>query len=747
MDDDRQEIKALVIGFLQQTLKDYPQGFSITEFERKFPTATDEPPDWYKRYGKTSTLQALECIRDTINLNYNANYNMTYISLNLKSDSVDTHLVDLITNQRGSRKKPTRGGFARPSHRFLASRSFSLNRQYASGYSSSRPHQPARLNHDQTYRDQFVRRRSPPPLPTVSRPPSIYDKSTKLMASNDPRQNRSSTSAGVMVPPQVRLPAAQQQSAPRASPSVAPTFATQLPTPTQTSASSEAISSLSWPISRPPTAHKTPVSEPEKKDDPAMVAKKDHLRQRLISLLMRRSSEIKIFHLTSLYKLEFGEDIDCASYNHKNLTSLLQDPIIAESIRIELRTMMSVICIRPKTSDKENIEIKTNGHSSTSTQNKLSAVDPFNVRPMLQSLEPLGQIKEPPLRNFPIEDIVKYKTNRMVFTSLGQVMKIDDWEINFEKENRIRVRIRDYGCRTVLEFFKRLSVDIPIKIEQQDDQWVAKPIIDRLPIWLKERMEDGHFRALISVDARYELIAFPDDTYNYTDAKNILFEDYQPAHILSVKRADSMWIQLRTAKRIEEQLCVEASLTCYKDFNDKNTLPPPNAFIRAGFPCAVFDRNLERWCRGLVLKVEKRGETHEANTLLIDYGIERSYAVSQLTCLMKAHLQIPVGSIYSKLHGVNEDKTNSIKVQRYAKMILQEYTNPPVTLACKFIGSSKSVKNPPYLPDMCAEVILVDTRQGKDCNLADDINVPRDSVDNDDASETPTLTEPTPTFV
>lgn len=757
-EDPYAELGPLVVSFLQQTIKENPRGFALREFERKFPEGTDEPHDWYKRYHKNTTVEALQCIPGDVVLN---NYRgEIHISLNPHSKHIDRDLVDLIQNQRASNKKRTKNGYSRPSHRIVALRSFNLNRQYSSGHSGGGYRQPARLNYEQQYRgDQFIRRSSelPPPSAPVSRPPSIYENTTptKWMASNDPRQSRTSSAPSPMVPPQVRLPTQPKPAAVVSSPAPSqpqphaqPQTPIRPPDPPETSVQKPTLSAVGRPrVSRPSD------EEQHKEEDPAMVAKKNHLRQRLISLITRKAAEIKIFHLASLYQLDYHEEIDWKSYNHQSLASLLQDPIVSESIQINYRSLFSTISIRPKiqSSDKENIGLEnrpdgmTNGHSISTTKDKLNAVDPFNVKPMLHSLEPLGNIKEPPLKDWEIEEIVKFKTMRMVFKGQNSTLKLDDWDTKFEQENRIRVRIRDYGCKTVLEFFKRLSVDIPIKLQNLDGQWVAIADLGRLNPWLREKMEANQFRALQAIDSRYELIAFPDDVYTYTDIKDVLHPSYQPAHILSVKRSDSMWIQLRTPKRIEDHNCLDSSMMCYQDYNEKKIIPLPRHFIRPGFPCAVFDRNMARWCRGLVLKREKRGDDLEINILLVDYGFEKTYGSSDLSVLMRTHLKFPVGSIYSKLSGVQD--LNSIKVQRNAKMILQEYINPPATLACKFLGSAPASKNPPYLPKMVAEVILVDTRQGKDCNLADDINVPHDSCDCDDSGDVSTPSESMNTFI
>jgi len=718
-EENKIEIRALVLGFLQQSLKENPYGFSVADFERFFPEKCEEPRDWYKRYKLKSTLEALECIKEDINLTFNHRANTHFVSLNMKSDKVDPHLIDLITNQKSSSKKTSR----RPSSRALAS--FSLNRQYSGPHSRSGYN--SRLNHGQQYRGEnsFIKKSSPP---LVSSRPSIYAKplpTSSWMASGDPRNRGSSAS---MVPPQIKTPTPSQANLKPSVPQTRPPSVTSQPVPRFTSS-----------VQQPEPTSK--VKDKEQDEDPTLVQKKIYLRQRILSLLTRKFSEIKLLHLNSVYSIEYSENIDPAAYGHKNFTNLMQDSHLSEHIQINYKPPFVTVSARKRAQleGKENVASRQGNSTDSSTMNntsdksnkistteaKFEAVDTFNLKTMIQSLEPLGSVKEPQPNNLEIEDTVKYRTVRMIFKSPGSSLKLEDWLVKFEQESRVRIRISDYGCRTLLEFFKRLAKDLPIDVQlNRDDEWVAVADIGSLSEWLNKKLLDGHYRAVTSIESRYEQIAFPNDTYTYTESKDLMSAEYHPAFILSVKRSNSLWIQLRTPRKIEEHLSVEASMTCYEGYSGMSLLKVPKAFVKPGFPCAVFESTQQRWCRALILKASPTIEQNEEVTaLLVDYGITRSYAISQLSCLVRKHLKLPVGPIYSRLSGIRDEC--SLSLQQRAKMILQEYTSPPVTLACKFLAAIPS-QEPDYLPRSCFEVKLVDTRHGKDCNLSDDINLPRD---------------------
>lgn len=725
--EDKSELQALVVGFLTQSLKENPEGFTLQEFERSFPAKVDEPPDWYKRYHKKNTLEALQCIPDVVKLGRDNRRNLVLISLNRRSDKVDGDLINLIVNQRSSSKKK-RGHSSRPSSRALAS--FNLNRRSSGFY--NRPNTfRSRINHDQHYRDEssFYRNDSPPVISQSERPPfrpSIYNKahtsSSSRMVAGDPR-NRTS-----MVPPQVRPASQLPISKPKEISIARPPQNASFPKP---------------PIKPVITAPAQPKQH-TKEEDPTIQRKKDHVRQRIVSLLKRKLPEIKLLHLNSLYQLEYNEKIDTLELGHNNLTTLLQDPLLSEFIQINYSS--GFVTISVKDVDKENVGSDdpsknpitakfngvngynhANGQSSvlSSAKAKLDAIDPFNVKNMLQTLEPMGPVKEPPVRFLEVDEVIKYKTMRMIFKSPdNSTLKIDDWESLFESEHRCKIRIRDYGFKTLLDFFRNLEKELPMRVDQKDGKWVAIADIPSLSRWVEEKLSNGFYRAATAIDPIYDSITFPNEVYtfaqNIEDLKSL---EFQPVFILSVKLPCSLWVQLRTPARIEAHLCVEAAMTCYEDYKTKNWLRVHKSFIKPGFPCAVFDNIQQRWCRALILRAPERvDKNYDVFALLVDYATTRKYPVSQLLCLMKSHFKYPVGPIYSRLFGV--EKETSMEVQKRVKVTLHEFTSPPVTLACKFRREVPS-EDPDYLPRNCLEITLYDTRHGRDCNLADVINLPR----------------------
>lgn len=699
----RDELQALVVSFLQQGLKDNPNGFSLSQFERQFPERSDEPHDWYKRYKCKNTLEALECIQDTVNVYFSHRYNETFISLDRRSDKVDPHLVDLITNQRSSNKRRKSG---RPSSSAAALASFSLNRQY-SGYRHRRPtHNSTRLNHSQNSRnDNHLIKESSPPAKSFR--PNIYSKTfvdpRSRVSAADPRVKSAVTS---MKPPQIPT----YQKSPQ------PVQPTSVP-----SASSIPVKKLGAPKPLVEVAKEQP------EDDPVLIQKKSYLRQRIMSLLTRKFSEIKILHLNGLYQMEFEEIIEPKELGHASITNLLQDPMLSEYIQINHKAPFSTISARKRIVEKENISVEKKPAESRPSS-KFETTDPFDIRSLKQSLE-MTKATEKPLGNLEIDEDVKFKTLRLIFKSEDSTLLVDEWEERFERESRLRVGIREYGFKTPLEFFLKLEKELPINLMQKQDRWIATVDFDSLSDWLHDKLVAGRYRAITSIEVRYELVAYPDDHYHYTDVKNLISETFLPVNILSIRSKDNtMWMQLRVSKKIEEHLCVESSMTCYERQKDDSHMVVPKYFVKPGLPCAVYDNLQQRWCRALILKAPENPERdHEITALLVDYGVIRSYRMSGLKCLLKTHLRLPIGPILTRLSGVKDP--SDFKVQHKAKMILQEYTSPPVTLACRFHSPIPS-NNPNYLPKYCVEVILYDTRHGRDCNLANAINLPPSETKN-----------------
>lgn len=702
---DLDELASLVVSFLQGSLKENPSGFSVREFERQFPEKSDEPRDWYKRYKVPNTLGALELIKEHVIVAHDNYHGGSFVKLNPRSPLVDRHLVDLIVHQKESNKK--RRAPSRPSQSDRARASFALNRQYANHrYDGT----ASRLNQSNLYRHQNSHNSRLPPTPPTPRP-TIYerDEPQTRAAPGDPR-------ARSFVPPQIKPPRPSSISSHKTSTSSQSTT-TPAPSPTIK-----------------PSIQSPCVKQQDTQDDPGLYQRKLYVRQRIVSMLNRRCPEIKLLHVARLYQAEYDENLDPASLGHKNLSGLFTDPVMKEQIELGFRVPFYFIYAKA-TNGKENVA--QNGSSGKSpdddqpaephvvrtySRHKLEAIDPFNVKTMLMSLQPITNIKEPDLKDKPVEDAVKYKTLRIIFRSANHRLKLDDWERKYEQESRLKIRIRDYGFKTLLEFFKHLALEMPIKIRlDKNDDWYAELELEQLSVWLESQMEHEHYKAMWVMDSNYELAALPTDTYNFVGTNDLKpSNNYDPVMILSVTDATHMWIQMRTPKKIEEHLCIESGMTCYEDYKKQGLFMVHDYFIRPGFPCAVFEESQQRWCRALLIKTPPlpvQGND-EVTALLVDYGLVRKYPIERLTCLMKQHLRLPVGLIYSTLAGISRTE----KAERLARIVLTEYTSPPVTLACKVVGVLQA-NEPKYLPSTLFEISLVDTRHGEDNNLAEEINL------------------------
>lgn len=749
-DEDKQEMSALVVGFLQQTLKDNPRGLTLRDFERFFPERAEESVDWYKRYGANTTVEALKMIPEAVRFEFSGVQSTTYITLNMASSLVDTQLVDLIQGQKASTKRGRRGPSRPSAYSSRAMNSFSLNRQY--GQPERRTDFRTRLNMEPNRSTNSLFARVSPPRAVMPPRPSIYNKvpASSRMASNDPR-NRSASNAS-MVPPQVKTPSSstqpslnQLQTQKTISSSGTPHVPTT-PSSLVLNRSSTVPSSNQGFTSPSPRLASKPneQSQISRAEDPEIDIKKQRLGQRLQSLLTSTFSEIKVAHVKGLYKVSFGDEIEPSLYGHSTWTSLFQDPHLSCYVQLNLKSIpFPTISARKRVSLDSRVTLAfvdqlKDDHGAENSNNryrkepvvsaakvKLDAVDPFNVRSMLQNLEPIGKIKEPTLNNKPIDDVVKYKTMRIIFNSAEKSLKVDEWEIKFEQESRLKIRIRDYGCRTFLEFFQLLEKQLPITIKKDaHDNYIASTAIEDFREWLHEQLVAKNYRAITSLSKDYDLIAFPDMRYTWVNHKDLIKKDsYEPAIILSAKNSSQIWIQLRTSKKIEEHLCVEASLTCYQDYKDRGLNRVPVYFVRPGFPCAVYDVSQNRWCRAVLIDTpDVIDKNYNVIAMLVDYGTIKSVPISELLCLMKTHLQIPVGPINCRLVGINNECDES--VQKRAKLVLQEYTSPPVTLACMFVSDSPDGGQPDYLPKRHLNIKLIDTRHGRDFNLTDIMNWP-----------------------
>ena len=736
--EDKADLEALIVGFLTSSLKENPQGFTIQEFERLFPAGADEPHDWYKRYGKSNPLDALRCIPQSVRISDNGQWGTIYVSLIRRSDKVDQHLVDLVTHQRASNKK-RRPGPRSSSQRVLDS--FAINKKYSHG--PSRLKVQGSLNVDRGEPAWDYRRRGSPVTNDYRAARPSYHKDPVRAPPNDSR-NRPFQQP--VIPLQVAKPSqsppqqnyfSSLQSQNRCSSSVptkALTPAKVTPAPSLTSA-------------HPPTPLKPndrPVDKPI--DSEEVQEKKSIVLQRLIQLLTKKASEFNIFYLDGVYKLEYEEKLDPSELGYCSITSLLEDSYFSAFIQINFKRNSHTVSMRNLYNGKENASKPSSGsdfitsaqsatcndpladrsNKARSVAGKYEALDPFNLRTMLSNIEAMSDIKEIPLGNNKVEDIIKYRTMRIIFKDPNLTLKLDDWDMRYQQEwNRGKVQIRDYGFKTLLDFFKHLAIELPIAITlTRNDEWVASSDYDKIGRWITNKVKSGQYRAVIVLNSFFERVALPNDKYTYADLKGLNESDYVAANIMSVKAPHKMWIQLRTHKRIEEHLNLEGSLSGYDDIKKRFYIP--DGFIRPGFPCVAFDESQQRWCRAVILKVAETGHRDEpVVAFLVDCGVTRCLPSSHLTCLQKVHLKVPVGLIYAELHGVEDD------LAPIAKRVLQEFTSPPVTLACKIKGSIelKEDRGDDYLPNRCYSVTLIDTTQATDVDLAKYINSCQKSPD------------------
>lgn len=754
------EVACLVVSFLQGIYKDNPNGINVKEFTVKFPEICGEDSDWYKDYGYPSLKAALQAIEpEHVNLTHNKATNVWFVCLNPRSSKIDKDIMNLILGQRAKPKK-RRNVQNRP-NRALAS--FSMNRQWASkpSYNQSQ-YNNRRLNQERN--DSFIYSKGPEPAR-----PSLYNNNRHSYSNSnsgaspyDPRAGRSHSSVQNLSRP----------SPPPQGPLRSPT--TPQP-PNQTFRQSSQPVSWSGTLSNKETSRTSPprqaqpsqpVVEPivrrkdkdytttktvEKiPDDEQTIIKKNYIRQRLVFLLTRKHSEIKLLHLKNLYQYEFEEDLNPGEFGFKSIADLMKDPLISSHIKLNVKSPSITISMRNSTpsNGKENVNTEatcaeSNCNGLTKDQKKMDAIDPFNLQNMTNSLEQfIEPLKESTnsIENMATkcEDVVKYKILRIVFKSPSSLLPLDDWETKYEQETRLRIRARDFGYKTNLEFFKALQEDMPISVYYDDtNHYVATVVTEDLQNWVSGQLNRGYYKAMMSMDSLYEIVAMPDDLYTYNKLGDDLIEPnrqtskeikFHPVSILSAKDYESMWIRIKDAKNIESFLSIEASMTCYEDYKRKGLLKVPLQYVMPGFPCAVFDPAQRRWCRGMVLKSpETVDKNYMIEVLLVDYGITKQVAISEMLCILKNHQSCQVGPIYSRLLGVIDRGQQG---KAHSRMVLQEYTNPPVKLACDFRRKIKLTDSmTKHMPRYIAEICLCDTRRNEDVIIADLINVDGDSPD------------------
>lgn len=90
------ELEALILAFLQQSIRKHPHGMSLHTFENEFPNICDEPEDWFKRYRVESALEALIMVPQVAKITNSLEE--VNIELNIESKLHDNHLIELFRN-------------------------------------------------------------------------------------------------------------------------------------------------------------------------------------------------------------------------------------------------------------------------------------------------------------------------------------------------------------------------------------------------------------------------------------------------------------------------------------------------------------------------------------------------------------------------------------------------------------------------------------------------------------------------
>lgn len=395
--DDVDELRALVVGFLQQSIKDNPNGFALEQFERIFPDRCDEPRDWYKRYGKSNALDALKCIvGDSISVRPSRG---TYqISLIVSGSGVDKDLLSLIVGQKTSSKKSSRGRGRYQS--FVALNQIRSHRTTPSQF------RPRRNSPDNScyYNDRRPSSASiGPPRPQ----PTSYNSMSQNRSgpySSDPRRLSQLQSSSLMtsearsqsvigsqnIQPQVT---SRSPSTSTTSPSNITSLKWQSPSTTvspqqqsistkQSTNDSQVLRTINLVNQNFQEPSSTPKNVTRIDSNPEVERKKDILAQRISRLMSTRTNDLKLLHLSSLYKLEFEEEIKAQDYGYNSLTELLRDPVLTKQFEIN--------CHAPFFSLRRRLpgsETSCQEEAISSNLSKVTVADPFNLKKMISSLQ------------------------------------------------------------------------------------------------------------------------------------------------------------------------------------------------------------------------------------------------------------------------------------------------------------------------------------------------------------------------
>lgn len=690
------EIRGIVTSFLQTKLNE-KRSFTIAEFDRLFPTVCDEDYDWYKRFGKSNSLECIQLVSDAVNISY---YNgIPNISLNLASKTLDNHLVDLITHQKTSNKK-------RPTSR--AKSSFSLNRRF----DNQRNNYHSFSNQNNYSRNNSNNRSSqPPPAQGNSQenksgyfreaPHAANRRTTNSNGQSQNYNNNSDWTTQTQAQPiktnlDPRL--SQQQSLDNGIKPLVTHNSNQTANNSDQSATkrpaiqgnSNSIKPVIQSSKLALSIKKTNLTVASKKDkqentNPVIEALKDHLRQRLERLLDLRNQEFRLMSLCDFYKQEFEETLDPRKYGHDGIVTLLLDPMISSHVCVDFNDS-PYVTIRSRF-------MKT--RRAAEDLNNKESIELFNFKGMKNCLdtylEPPKDLK-PKRKAIPIEDIVKFKTVRIISQQPDKRLNLEDWVEAFEFETKLHLNISDYGFTKHDEFYQELAKDTPITLSRDTNgDLIGEVFHQNLEFWIRTEIDKGNFKCIISLSKDYDRVAFPGDEFNYYKKQDNSVQ-YHKVSILSAKKDSEIWLMPRNPKAFQDLTIIGTTLSSYNDFRKQEmTLRLPRCFRISGCACAVYDEIENKWSRGVIVK---RITDEEVVVLLVDYGKEKIYPGTALWCLMKTHLNIPVVPFCASFKsGLNCDK-----VSPHFKKIMQEYSNSDDILACKIFEERECNYSPIYLP-------------------------------------------------
>lgn len=681
-EDIKVEIRALVVGFLQQSLKE-KSGFTLEEFDRQFPTACDEEHDWYTKFGKKNSLDVLKLIPDTAKISMRNGSH--FISLNLNSEAADKHLIDLITKQKSSGKRKSK-----PASR--AQSSFSLNRRfdnpYRQNYNQNRPRYNSSYNYSVDPWKSYDLFRNTPTIPSHTRRTSTGYSSQAIPKRFPPTPTSNISSKPVIENIEKKATQPLQPSKNQQSTQFRPT---QIPL-------DKKIVPVQQPIPTSPVAKENITPE-----DDSLTIRKHHLRQRLQLLLSKTTSEVKLIFLCSLYQREFDEKLDPSKYGHSGIVGIIDDPVISP-----------YLCVDYSQSPNIYVKLKAKDDKDGDKLSQRESIKPFNLVDMRNCLDNITLLREPKKKLLPIEDLVRFKTYRIILKSPNSKMRLDEWVSKFEQETKLHLNIKDYGHDSYESFFNEIAKDSPLTITKDESGLYGEIDHPALTDWIKKQVSLNCYRSIISLSKDFDRIAFPDDEYNYSKAAPE--KEFVPASILTVTKVCELWLIMRNQDAYKELVAIESTMNCYNDFKNQDiTVRLPKVFMIPGCPCAAYDETTKKWYRAVVIK--RVLNTDDVLLLLVDYGMEKYFSRTSLWCLFRKHIDVPVVPYCCSLKGIDMFS----EIPSYFKMILQEYSSANVVLACKFSKQENLSQSLPYMPKTRWVVDLCDTRNNEQKYLIENL--------------------------